>query len=145
MVTAYGSLSPLRNIAAVSNLDSQTLSIQPWDKSLIRDIDKAITDAHLGLNPQNNGESIMIRVPTPTEERRRELTKNASAMSEEAKVSIRSVRQDYKKKIDSAKSEKTISEDIAKGYEKDLQEMIDEAIKSIDVILKEKEVEIMKV
>lgn len=145
LVTAYGSLSPVKNVAAVGILDPQTLSIQPWDKSIIRDIDKAITEAHLGLNPQNNGESILIRIPTPTEERRRELVKNSSAMGEEAKISLRSIRQEHKKKIDLAKNEKTISEDIAKMHETNLQKSIDESIKEVDSLVKEKEEEIMKI
>ncbi len=142
---AYGSASPIRNVAAVSIMDSQTLSIQPWDKSLIRDIDKAIADAHLGLNPQNNGETLLIKIPTPTEERRRELSKNAGVMGEEAKIAVRSIRQEQKKRIDREKSEKTISEDMAKSEEQDLQKVIDEAIKEIDTIVKTKEEEIMKV
>lgn len=145
LVTAYGSLSPIKNIAAVSTLDQQTLSIQPWDKSIIRDIDKAITEAHLGLNPQNNGESILIRIPTPTEERRRELVKHANAIGEETKISLRTIRQEHKKKIDSAKSEKTISEDLAKNHESNLQKAIDESIKEVESIVKGKEEEIMKV
>ncbi len=144
IVLAYGSTQPLKNVASVSILDAQTLSIQPWDKGLIRDIDKAITEANLGLNPQNNGESIMIKIPTPTEERRRELVKIASRIAEDGKVAVRNIRQDYKKKIDTAKAEKTISEDIAKGFEQDLQKYIDEAIKWIDSDTKIKEEEIMK-
>lgn len=142
---AYGSSQPLRNVAAVSTMDAQTISIQPWDKAIIRDIEKGITEASLGLNPTNNGETILIKIPTLTEERRRELTKVASRMTEDAKVSIRTVRQDYKKKIDTAKSGKTISEDEAKAYEADLQKAIDIAIKEVDVIEKKKEEDIMKV
>lgn len=144
-VMAYGSSQPLKNVAAVSVLDSQTISIQPWDKSIIRDIDKGITDANLWLNPNNNGESILINIPPLTEERRRELVKLAGRMSEEAKVSIRNVRQDFKKKLDLAKSDKTLSEDVLKWYEADLQKAIDTAIKSIDEIGDHKESEIMKV
>ncbi len=80
---AYGSSQSLRNVAAVSTLDSQTIVIQPWDKSVIRDIEKGISDAGLGLNPSNNGESLMIKIPPLTEERRRELTKIAGRLTEE--------------------------------------------------------------
>lgn len=142
---AYGSSQPLRNIAAVSSLDAQTLSIQPWDRSIIRDIEKGITEANLGLNPTNNGESIMIKIPPLTEERRRDITKFASRMTEEAKVALRNIRQEYKKKIDHAKAEKTESEDILKGYENDLQKHIDTVIKEIDELQKKKHEEIMKV
>jgi ribosome recycling factor len=144
-VMAYGSSQPLRNVAAVSILDAQTIVIQPWDKAVIKDIEKGITDANLGLNPSNNGESIMIKIPTLTEERRRDLTKIASRLAEDGKVGVRTVRQDYKKNIDKAKADKEISEDEAKGYEADLQKHIDAAIKEVDDMLKHKEAEIMKV
>ena len=144
-VMAYGSAQPLRNVAAVSTMDAQTISIQPWDKAIIRDIEKGITEASLGLNPTNNGETILIKIPTLTEERRRELTKVSGRMTEEAKVWVRTVRQDYKKKIDSAKTGKTISEDEAKDYEGDLQKAIDASIKELDILEKKKEEEIMKV
>lgn len=144
-VMAYGSSQPLKNVAAVSTLDAQTISIQPWDKSLMRDIEKWITDANLGLNPNNNGESILINIPPLTEERRRDLVKLSSRMTEDAKVSIRNIRQDFKKKLDQAKTDKTASEDVLKWYESDLQKAIDTAIKHIDEIEKHKEGEIMKV
>lgn len=144
-VMAYGSSQPLKNVAAVSTLDAQTISIQPWDKSLMRDIEKGITDANLGLNPNNNGESILINIPPLTEERRRDLVKLSSRMTEEAKVSLRNIRQEYKKKLDQAKADKSTSEDILKWYENDLQKAIDAAVKNIDEFEKHKEAEIMKV
>ena len=144
-VMAYGSSQPLRNVAAVSTLDAQTIVIQPWDKSIIRDIEKWISEASLWLNPSNNGESLMIKIPPLTEERRRDLVKIAHRLGEEGKVSIRTVRQDFKKKIDSSKAEKTISEDEAKSYEGDLQRQIDLASKDAEALLKAKEEEIMKV
>ena len=142
---AYGSSQPLKNVAAVSTLDAQTIVIQPWDKTIIRDIEKGISDANLGLNPSNNGESLMIKIPPLTEERRRDLVKLASRLGEDGKVGIRTVRQDFKKKIDSAKANKEISEDEAKSYETDLQKQIDAAIKEVDTLLKTKEEDIMKV
>ena len=144
-VMAYGSSQPLRNVAAVSTLDAQTISIQAWDKWVIKDIEKGITDANLGLNPTNNGESILIRIPPLTEERRRDLVKLASRLSEDGKVSVRNIRQDYKKKIDTAKTNKEISEDEAKSYETDLQKHIDASIKEIEWLIKKKEEDIMKV
>lgn len=144
-VMAYGSSQPLRNVAAVSTLDAQTISIQAWDKSVIKDIEKWITDANLGLNPTNNGETILIRIPPLTEERRRELVKLASRLGEEGKVGIRTVRQDYKKKIDAAKANKEISEDEAKSYEADLQKHVDANIREVETMLKKKEEDIMKV
>ncbi len=144
-VLVYGSAQPLKNIASVSVMDPQTLSIQPWDKTLIRDIDKAITDANLGLNPQNNGESIMIKIPTLTEERRKDLVKIAKRLAEEGRIALRNIRADYQKKIKNAETAKEISEDIAKGYETELQKAIDTEGKSIDTLLGAKETDIMKV
>lgn len=143
-VTAYGSSQPLKNIAAVSNLDGQTLTIQPWDKALIKDIEKAISEANLGLNPSNNGENILIKIPALTEERRKEIVKVASKLAEEAKISIRNIRGDFKKKIDNAKTEKTISEDEAKTHENSLQKSIDSATKEVENLFQEKEKDILK-
>ncbi len=107
-VSAYGTPQPLKSIASVAIMDSATLQIQPWDKSLIRDIDRAITEANLGLNPQNNGESIMIKIPTLTEERRRDLVKIAKRLLEEGKIALRNTRAEAMKKIKSAESAKEI-------------------------------------
>lgn len=144
-VVAYGSSQPLKNIASVSNLDAQTLSIQPWDKTLIKDIEKSISEANLGLNPSNNGESILIKFPPMTEERRRDTVKVASRLLEDTKISIRNVRSDYKKKIDSAKSDKSITEDEAKMHETNLQKAVDASIKEAETLFNEKEKDIMKI
>jgi len=142
-VMVYGSVQPLRNVASVGTLDAQTISIQPWDKTVLRDIAKAINDANIGLNPQDNGESILIRIPALTEERRRDLAKIAKKLSEEWKVTVRNIRQDYLKKIKS--QDESVSEDIVKQQEKDLQKSIDEAIVLVDKMTKHKEEEIMKI
>ncbi|MBC7498323.1 ribosome recycling factor [Candidatus Gracilibacteria bacterium] len=144
-VMAYGSLGPLKNIAAVSVMDASTIVIQPWDKTLIRDIEKGISEAKIGLNPSNNGETLMIKIPPLTEERRRDLVKIASRLGEEGKVGIRNIRQEFKKKIDKSKADKEISEDEAKTHEANLQKEIDKGIKQIEEMLKVKEIEIMKV
>lgn len=144
-INAYGWIQPLKNVASVSVMDSQTLSIQPWDKTLIRDIDKWITEAWLGLNPQNNWETIMIKIPLLTEERRRDLVKFAKKLSEDGKIAIRNIRQDYLKKIKAAETAKEVWEDILKWYEKDLQKAIDDEIAKVDTMLKHKEEEIMKI
>ena len=144
-VMAYGVLGPLRNIAAVSIMDASTIVIQPWDKALIREIEKGISDAKIGLNPSNNGETLMIKIPPLTEERRRDLVKIASRLGEEGKVGIRNIRQEFKKKIDKSKADKEISEDEAKVHEANLQKEIDKWIKEIEEMLKVKETEIMKV
>lgn len=145
MVMAYGSPQPLRNVASVTIMDAQTISIQPWDRSVLRDIAKGITDASLGLNPQDNGESIMIKVPTLTEERRRDFAKMAGKMAEEAKIAVRNIRQDYMKKIDNAEKAKELSEDIAKAKKTELQKEIDATMDVLEKMLEHKEADIMKV
>lgn len=144
-VEQYGSLQPLKNMASVSNLDSQTLSIKPWDRSVIWAIGKAITESWLWLNPQTMADSIMIKVPSLTEERRVELTKVAKKMAEEAKVWVRNARADSHKTIQNAEDNKEISEDDAKDYEEELQKLVDEANKKIEEHLKKKTEDIMKV
>lgn len=145
MVMAYGSPQPLRNVASVTIMDAQTISIQPWDRGVLRDISKGISDANLGLNPQDNGESVMIKVPTLTEERRRDLVKMAGKMTEDAKIAVRNIRQDYMKKIDNAEKAKEISEDISKSKKAELQKDIDVSIKAIEEMFDHKEKDIMKI
>lgn len=144
-VMAYGSLWPLKNIASVSILDAQTITIQPWDKALMHDIEKGISDANLWLNPTNNGESILIKIPALTQERRQDLVKLSNRLTEDWKVSIRNIRGEYKKKIDKAKSDKEMGEDEIKILENDLQKQIDAATKEMDELAEKKEIEIMKV
>ncbi|NDK08080.1 ribosome recycling factor [Candidatus Gracilibacteria bacterium] len=145
LVEQYGSMGPIKNCAGLTLLDSQTISIQPWDRTLIHRIAKAITEENLGLNPQTNADGIMIKVPPLTEERRRETVKIARNMLEEAKVGIRNARADSHKLISQAEDAKEISEDMAKDYERDLQKLVDEANKQVDEMFKKKEVDIMKV
>lgn len=142
---AYGNLGPLKNIASVSIMDASTIVIQPWDRSLIKDIEKGISDAKIWLNPSNNGESLMIKIPPLTEERRKDLVKIANRLGEEWKVGIRNIRQEFKKKIDKSKSDKEISEDEAKIHEATLQKEIDKGIKEIEEMLRAKDADIMKV
>ncbi|HRI35549.1 MAG TPA: ribosome recycling factor [bacterium] len=144
-VHAYGSVQTLKSVASVSLLDAQTIVISPWDRALLRDISAGITASGLGLNPQDNGESITIRVPQLTEERRRDLVKVAGKLAEEAKVGIRNVRQDILKTVKAAETNKEISEDIRKQHETTVQKKVDDAVKQIDEMTKHKEAEIMKV
>lgn len=144
-IMAYGNLGPLKNIASVSIMDASTIVIQPWDRSLIKDIEKGISDAKIWLNPSNNGESLMIKIPPLTEERRKDLVKIANRLGEEWKVGIRNIRQEFKKKIDKFKSDKEISEDEAKTHEATLQKEIDKGIKEIEEMLRAKDADIMKV
>lgn len=145
MVEQYGSFQALQNVASVSNLDTQTLSIKPWDKTVLHAIAKAITDSGMGLNPQSMADSIMIKVPAVTEERRKELVKVAKKLAEEAKVSVRNARADTMKAIKTAEDRKEISEDEKKDLEADLQKLIDTANKKVDDDTKQKEIDIMKI
>ena len=145
MVEQYGSMQPLQNMAAVSNLDAQTLSIKPWDKTLIHAIAKAISDSGLWLNPQTMADSILIKVPPLTEERRKEISKVAKNMAEDAKVWIRNVRAESMKAIKKAENDKEISEDERKKYETDLQKLIDDANKKVEEHYKAKSADIMKI
>lgn len=145
MIENYGSFQPVKNVASVSVIDPQTLSIKPWDRSVIHKIAKAITDSGMWLNPQTMADSIIIKMPIPTQERRVELTKYAKKLAEEAKVWIRNARQDSLKDIKKSEDNKEISEDQAKNHNEDLQKIVDEWNKLIDIMLKKKEEEIMKI
>ncbi len=143
-VDYYGSLTPLSQIGNVSTLDSRTLTIQPWEKAMLDEITKAIINANLGLNPQNNGEVILISVPVLTEERRKELVKRAKSEGEHAKVSIRSQRKDANDMIKSLKDE-GLSEDQIKDSEAEIQKITDSFTKKVDEFVGLKETDIMKV
>ena len=144
-VEQYGSLQPIKNCASINLLDAQTLSIAPWDKTLIHPIAKAITDAWVGLNPQTMGDSVMIKIPPLTEERRREVVKIVKKFAEEAKISVRNVRADILKSIKKQETDKLISEDQVRDLETDLQKQIDEANKQVEELTKRKEADVMKV
>lgn len=141
MVEYYGSLTPLSQVANINTPDARTLSIQPWEKNILGDIEKAITYANLGLNPMNNGEMIIINVPPLTEERRKQLVKQAKAEAEDAKVSVRNARQEANKELKALE----ISEDQQSNAEADIQELTNTYIKKVDAILSIKEAEIMKI
>ncbi len=141
MVEYYGSQTPLQQVANVNTPDARTLSIQPFEKSLIQEIEKGIMMANLGFNPMNNGESVIINVPPLTEERRKQLSKQAKAEAEDAKVGVRNDRKQANqelKKLD-------ISEDLLKTSEDEVQELTNSYIERIDKILAVKEKEIMTV
>lgn len=143
-VEYYGSQTPLSQVANINAPDARTLTVTPWEKPMLQPIEKAIMIANLGLNPMNNGENIIINIPALTEERRRELVKQAKAESEDAKIGIRNARKDAN--TDIKKEEKNgTSEDICKKAEEDVQKLTDAFIKKIDEHLVIKEAEIMKV
>ena len=141
-VDYYGSQTPLSQVANVNTPDARTLAVQPWEKGMLQEITKAITNANLGFNPMNNGDMVIINVPPLTEERRRDLAKQAKAEAEDAKVSVRTARQDANKEI---RGLEDASEDLKKNAEGDIQELTDNYTKRIDAFLEKKEVEIMKV
>jgi len=143
-VDYYGAVTPLSQMANVSTPDPQTISIQPFDKSVMGDIEKAIVEANIGLNPMNNGEVIMINVPALTEERRRDLVKQAKSEIEDSKVSVRNIRQkanDEMKKL----GKEGLSEDLVRDAEGSVQELTNTYSSSIDTIFSQKESDIMTV
>lgn len=142
MVEYYGSLTPLNQVANVMVPDAMTISIQPWDKTAINAIEKAIINSNLGFAPSNNGDNIILNVPPLTEERRKELAKHAKAETESTKVTIRNARQEGMKDL---KKLDGISEDIIKDTEAKIQELTDKYVKISDEHLKAKETDIMKI
>jgi len=142
MVDYYGSSTPLSQVANVSTPDAKTITVQPWEKNLIPEIEKAIINANLGFAPSNNGDLIIINIPPLTEERRIELSKIAKAETENAKVSIRNARKDANNSI---KKISDISEDIIKEYENKIQELTDAFVKKTDELYAVKDGEIMTV
>ena len=137
-VEYYGNMTPLNQVASISTPNAQTISIQPWEKDLLEEIEKSIINSNLGLNPVNNGESLLINIPPLTEERRLELTKLAKSESESAKVSIRNTRKDANNKIKGL----DISDDLKSNLEIDSQELTDKYIKKVDEMftLKQKDI-----
>jgi len=141
-VDYYGSLTPLNQVANISTPDARTLSVQPWEKTMIPELEKAILNANLGLNPQNNGEVVIINIPPLTEERRKELVKRARAEAEEARIAIRSAR---KEANDELKKLSEISEDQLKDAEEEVQKLTDGYIKQVEKVVEAKEADILKI
>lgn len=142
MVEYYGAPTPLNQVANVSIPDAMTISIQPWDRTAINAIEKAIINSNLGFAPSNNGEHIILNVPPLTEERRKELAKQAKYETEQIKITIRNARQDGMKDL---KKQEGVSEDIVKGKEEEIQQLTDKYIKLADENFKLKEADIMKI
>lgn len=143
-VDYYGSKTPLSQVANVNTLDARTISIQPWEKTIIADIEKAIMNSNLGLNPQNNGESILINVPQLTEERRRDLVKQAKAAGEHAKVGIRNARKDANDEVKKLQKD-GLPEDTAKDAEDTVQKITNSYSDKVDTLIATKEKDIMTV
>lgn len=143
-VEAYGAPTPLNQVANVSVPDPRTIAIKPWDKTMISHIERAIMAANIGLNPDNNGEVIRIMIPPLTEERRRDLAKQAKKTCEEAKIAIRNIRRDAIEEIKKLKKD-GLGEDVQKDKEADVQKIHDAFIKKVDEMYVVKEKDIMTV
>ena len=141
-VMYYGFKTPLNQVASISVPEPRMLIIKPYEKSTLKDIEKAIVEANIGLTPNNDGTLIRIIIPALTEERRKELCKQVSRYSEDAKVAIRNIRRDAN---DTVKKNKEVSEDSRKGLEENIQKLTDEFVKKIDLIAKDKEKDIMSI
>ena len=144
-VEYYGSETPLNGVATISTPDARTLVIQPWDTSLLKEIQKAIQASDLGINPQNDGKVIRLIFPQLTEERRKDLTKQVKKYAEEAKVAMRNIRRDGMDYVKKLKKDSEITEDEQKKAEKDLQDLLDKFTKKADEALAAKEKELMSI
>jgi ribosome recycling factor len=145
MVDYYGSPMPINQVATVSVPESQLLVIQPWDRSLIKTIEKAILKSDLGLNPSSDGTVIRLPIPSLTEERRRDLSKVARKKAEEAKIAIRNIRREANDELKRLEREKSISEDENKRRQEEVQKLTDKFVGEIDNVAQAKEKEIMSI
>ena len=145
IVDSYGSKTPLTQLSNINNLDNMTLNINIWDSSLVKTIEKNILDSNLGVNPQTDGNNILLKFPELTAERRKELVKLVSEISEKFKVSIRNVRRKFLDEIKNLEKVKSISIDESKKFQDDIQKITDDSIKNIENLTNSKESEILKV
>lgn len=141
-VSYYGAMTPLSQVSSLTTPDARTIFIKPWEKGLIQEIEKAIMNANLGLNPQNDGQQVIINVPMLTEERRKQLVKQVGQECEHGKVSVRNIRKETNEQL---KKIKGVSEDDIKNAEDTVQKLTDESIAKIEALMKKKEIEIMTV
>jgi ribosome recycling factor len=145
MVEYYGSPTPLNQVATLSTPEARLITVQPWEKNLIPEIEKAIFKADLGLTPSSDGQLIRLPVPALTEERRREMVKIIKRMAEEAKISVRNARRDANENLKMLEKEKEITEDERKRAEKDVQQVTDEYVETVDELVEAKEQEVMEI
>jgi len=143
-VDYYGTPTPLNQVGNISTPDSHTITIQPWDKTVIQAIEKAVLNSNLGLNPINDGNVLRVPIPPLTEERRKELVKVIKHKAEEGKVAIRNIRRDQIEHLRKTEKEEHISEDERKHGETEIQKLTDKHIKEVDELLVKKEKEIME-
>ena len=145
VVDYYGAPTPVNQMAAVSVSESRILVVQPWDKSSLKLIEKAILASDIGITPTNDGEKIRMEFPKLTEERRKEIAKDIKKLAEETKVQVRNVRRDTLEKLKAMKKKSEITEDDLKSIEKDVQTETDKSCDKIDALMKDKEKEIMSI
>ncbi len=141
-VECYGSILPLKQVASIHVQDTSTLVVTPFDRSTINDVEKGITKADLGLNPQSDGHTLRLPIPTLTEERRKELDKVVKKMAEDARIALRNIRRDF---METTKKNKLLSEDDLKRQEHEIQKVTDHHNSLVDDLLKHKEKEIMEI
>ncbi|MDR1460873.1 MAG: ribosome recycling factor [Campylobacteraceae bacterium] len=144
-VNYYGSSVTLSQVASIMAVDAVTISVSPWEKKILRDVERAIAEANIGVNPNNDGESIKLYFPPMTVEQRQENAKHAKAMGEKAKIAIRNIRKEANDKIKKLEKDKVLSEDLVKKSESEVQKITDEFIKTADDLVKQKEAELLKV
>ncbi len=144
-VDYYGTPTPLNQVGSVIATDATTISITPWEKNLLSDIERAIQEANIGVNPNNDGDFIKLFFPPMTSEQRQEIVKQAKAMAENARVAIRNIRKDANNKIKKLEKEKEISEDESKRAHDEIQKITDDHIGMVDELFKAKEADILKV
>ncbi len=145
LVDYYGAPTPINQMAAVSVSEARVLVIQPWDKSTLKSIEKAIQASDIGINPVNDGNVLRLAFPQPTEERRKELVRDIKKMGEESKVGIRNIRRDSMEKLKALKKDNSITEDDQKNGEKKIQDITDKFVKNIDAVVAEKEKEVLSI
>lgn len=145
LVDYYGSLMPVNQVANITLVDARTIGVQPWEKSMVQKVEKAIRDSDLGLNPASQGELIRVPMPALTEERRKELIKVVRHEGENAKVAVRNLRRDANSALKDAVKAKTISEDDERRAEEDVQRLTDRYVADIDKMLAVKEAELLQV
>lgn len=145
LVDYYGAPTPINQMAAVSVSEARVLVIQPWDKSTLKTIEKAIQASDIGINPANDGNVLRLTFPQLTEERRKELVKDIKKMGEESKVGIRNIRRDAMEKLKTLKKDNSITEDDQKDGEKKIQDITDKFVKKIDSLVAEKEKEVLSI
>ena len=145
VVDSYGSKTPLTQLSNINNLDNMTLNVNVWDTSLIKSIEKTILDSNLGVNPQTDGSNILLKFPELSAERRKELVKIISEISEKFKISIRGIRRKYIDEIKNLEKGKSLSIDESKQFQDEVQKITDNSIKDIEILTNSKESEILKV